>query len=163
MKNLIVSKLNRLWSSQKIRYLVIGGYNIVFGYGCFALLWWLFGQQLHYIVLLTISHILSVINAYLGYRLFVFQTKGKWLKEFFKFNVVYLGTFTINLVALPVLIEEFKLHALIAQALIIVITVLASYVMHNKITFKKQLDAKQKAPASKRRKKTKQRNKRRKK
>ncbi len=152
-----------LWSSKKIRYLVIGGYNTIFGYGCFAFLWWLFGQQLHYIVLLTISHILSVINAYLGYRLFVFQRKGKWLKEFFKFNLVYLGTFAINLVALPVLIEEFKLHALIAQALIIIITVFASYIIHNKITFKKQPDTKQKPTASKRRKKTKKRNKRRKK
>jgi putative flippase GtrA len=158
-----VSKLNTLWSSQKIRYLVIGGYNTVFGYGCFALLWWLFSQQLHYIVLLTISHILSVINAYMGYRLFVFQSKGKWLKEFFKFNLVYLGTFAINLVALPVLIEEFKVHALIAQALIIVITVLASYVIHNKITFKKQPDTKQKSRVSKRRNQTKKRNKRRKK
>jgi putative flippase GtrA len=152
-----VSRFYKLWSNQKIRYLVIGGYNTLFGYGCFALLWWMFGQKLHYIILLIISHILSVINAYLGYRLFVFQTKGKWLKEFFKFNLVYLGTFAINLFALPILIEEFKLHALIAQALIIVITVIASYVIHNKITFKKQPDTQQKTLATKRCKKTKKR------
>lgn len=146
-----------LWCSQKIRYLVVGGYNTLFGYGCFALLWWFFGQQIHYLVLLLLSHIFSVINAYLGYKLFVFQTKGKWLIEFLKFNLVYLGTFAINLVALPILIEEFKLHALISQALIILITVIASYVVHNKITFKKLAETKPKYQRARRRKKTKKR------
>jgi putative flippase GtrA len=157
----MILMLKNLWNNQKIRYLIIGGYNTAFGYGCFALLWWIFDTKLHYIILLTISHILSVINAYLGYRLLVFKTKGKWLKEFIKFNLVYLGSFAINLLALPILIENFKLHPLFAQALIIGTTVITSYVLHNKVTFKKQPELKKKSPNK--RKKTKKRNKRRKK
>lgn len=122
---------------------MVGGYNTAFGYGVFALLWWFLNNKFHYIVLLLISHFLSVINAYLGYRLVVFRAKGAWLYEFFKFNLVYLGSFGINLVSLPILIEEFKVHPLIAQAIIIATTVILSYVLHSRVTFKKRKDSQQ--------------------
>ena len=133
----MASIAQRIWHNQKFRYLLVGGYNTAFGYGVFALLWWQLNQELHYIVLLTISHILAVTNAYLGYRHFVFKTQGRWLKEYLRFNLVYLGSFIFNLISLPFIIEHFKIHPLVAQAVILSVTVVINYVVHKRVTFKK--------------------------
>lgn len=137
----MASIAHKIWHNQKFRYLLVGGYNTAFGYGVFALLWWQLNQELHYIVLLTISHVLAVTNAYLGYRHFVFKTKGRWLKEYLRFNVVYLGSFVFNLISLPFVIEHFKIHPLVAQAIILSFTVVISYVVHKRVTFKKAKEA----------------------
>lgn len=154
----LIASISVLWHNQKIRYLVVGGYNTAFGYGCFALLWWLFHQKLHYIILLLISHVLSVINAYLGHRKLVFRSNGQWFKEFLKFNVVYLASLIFNLIALPVLVSECNLHPLLGQAIVMVVTVILSYTMHNNVTFKRSAESNFKKSVH--RKKTKKRNRR---
>ncbi|WP_026604247.1 GtrA family protein [Methylomonas sp. MO1] len=127
----------RFWGNEKIRYLFVGLYNTAFGYGFFAVIWFFLHHDLHYVGLLIISHFVSVINAYLGYRIYVFRVKGRWLKEFFRFNMVYLGAFGFNLIALPLLVERLNLHTLIAQAIIVSITVISSYILHRRFSFKK--------------------------
>lgn len=128
----------RFWKNEKVRYLFVGLYNTAFGYGFFAVIWFFLHHEVHYIGLLTISHFISVINAYLGYRIYVFRVKGRWLKEFFRFNMVYLGAFGFNLISLPFLIEKLNMHALIAQAIIVSITIISSYILHRRFSFKKQ-------------------------
>jgi putative flippase GtrA len=122
--------------NDKIRYLLIGGYNTIIGYGVFVALWLLWGQSLHYIGVLVFSHVISVTNAFFAYRILVFRKKGGAWGDFFKFNMVYLGAFGFNLLALPVLIEGAGFHPLVAQALLVVVTVVASYVLHRRFSFK---------------------------
>lgn len=128
---------NRAWNNEKFRYLFIGAYNTVFGYSAFATLWYFLGHSTHYLGLLTVSHFLSVTNAYLGYRIIVFRLKGRWIKEFLRFNMVYVATFGFNLAAFFLLIENFNMHPLIAQAIIVTITIVSSYILHRRISFKK--------------------------
>ncbi|OAI04617.1 hypothetical protein A1353_12755 [Methylomonas methanica] len=134
----MASIVKRIWDNEKIRYLLVGGYNTAFGYGVFVVLWFFYHHNLHYVELLVISHIVSVINAYLGYRIVVFRVRGRWLTEFFRFNLVYLGTFGFNLVMLPILIEKLHYHPVISQAFIVVTTVVVSYFLHGRFSFKKQ-------------------------
>ncbi|MDH2915654.1 MAG: GtrA family protein [Gallionella sp.] len=128
--------LKRAWHNDKFRYLAIGGYNTIVGYGVFAVLWIFWGHTLHYITALVISHIISVINAFYAYRVLVFRKKGDVWNDFVKFNMVYLGAFLFNLLALPVLIEGANLQPLLAQALLVILTVLASYILHRRFTFR---------------------------
>ena len=130
--------IRKIWHNEKFRYLVIGTYNTFFGYGVFAVLWILWGFSLHYIAILGISHIISVINAFLGYRILVFRKKGAVWCDFFRFNLVYLGAFVFNILALPVLIELLKFHTLVAQALVVILTVVTSYLLHRRFSFKVQ-------------------------
>ena len=128
--------VSKIWDNEKIRYLIIGGYNTFIGYGVFALLWMLFGHSLHYITILLIAHIASVINAFLGYKFFVFRKEaGAWV-DFMRFNLVYLGALVFNILALPVLIELLNLRPLIAQAILISVTVLISYFLHGRFSFR---------------------------
>ena len=60
---------------QGIRYVIVGGWNTVFGVGCYTLLLIIFGQK-HYLLLGIFSNIIAVTNAFLCYKYFVFKTKG---------------------------------------------------------------------------------------
>ncbi len=121
---------------QKIRYLAIGGWNTVFGYGIFVILnLWLSGD-VNYLIILTISYIFSITNAYIGYKFFVFQTKGNILREYFRFYFVYGGAFIFNLVTLPLFVELLMLNMYAAQAVVTILTILGSYVLHKNFSFK---------------------------
>jgi putative flippase GtrA len=128
--------IRKAWINQKFRYLIIGGYNTIFGYGVFALLWLLWGQTLNYIVILIISQVIAVTNAFFSYRILVFRKKGGGWSDFTRFNAVYLGAFIFNVLALPVLIEGINIHPLVAQALLVIVTVVASYLMHRRFSFR---------------------------
>lgn len=128
--------IRKAWFNEKFRYLIIGAYNTFIGYGVFALLWMLFGQSFHYIVILAISHIISVTNAFFAYRILVFRKKGAVRGDFLRFNMVYLGAFLFNILALPVLIEGANLRPLVAQALVVIVTVITSYLLHRRFSFR---------------------------
>src|SRR3954470_22951283 len=70
---------------EQVLYLVVGGWNTVFGYGVWALLQALLGNRLHYLVIVLIAWPIAVLNAYLGYRLVVFRSRGSILREFPRF------------------------------------------------------------------------------
>lgn len=125
-------------NNEKVRYLLVGGYNTAFGYILFVLLLMLFKGQAHYLILLIISHVVSVTNAFLSYKFLVFKTREPWLPEFFKFNMVYLGVLLINLIALPIMVNFLVIRPAIAQAWFVVITVIISYLGHKRFSFKPQ-------------------------
>jgi putative flippase GtrA len=128
--------IRKAWSNEKFRYLLIGAYNTAVGYGVFALLWMLWGQSLHYIVILALSHIIAVTNAFFGYRIFVFRKRGTVWGDFFRFNLVYLGAFVLNIMALPILIDGLNFHPLLAQGLVVIVTVVISYILHRRFSFR---------------------------
>ncbi|MDP3588628.1 MAG: GtrA family protein [Sulfuricurvum sp.] len=121
---------------QKIRYLIIGGWNTVFGYGAFAALYFWFADSIHYLVILSISYILSITNAYIGYKLFVFRTKGNIFREYLRFYVVYGVSFLFNMAALPLFVEILNLNMYVSQAVVTIITILGSYMLHKNFSFK---------------------------
>ena len=128
--------IRKAWHNEKIRYILIGAFNTFFGYSIFAALWMLWGQSLHYVVILALSHAIAVTNAFFGYRILVFRKTGGAWKDFVRFNMVYLGAFIFNILALPILIEVVNLHPLVAQALLVIVTVVASYLLHRRFSFK---------------------------
>ena len=87
-------------------------------------------------MLLTIPvNIASITNAFLCYKLFVFRTKGNWLKEYFKCYLVY-GTGTLaGMGLLWLLVMLFKLNPVIANFLSTAVVVTASYFGHKYFSF----------------------------
>lgn len=124
---------------QKIRYLIVGGWNTLFGYGVFAALYFWLEGLVHYLIILSISYVVSITNAYVGYKLFVFRTRGNILREYFRFYIVYGVSFIFNLLSLPLFVEMLKFNMYVAQAIVTIITILGSYVLHQKFSFKAAL------------------------
>lgn len=123
---------------EQILYLVVGGWNTLFGYLVWALLQYLLHDYLFYLVILVIAWFPSVINAYFGYRWFVFRTKGPIWRELPRFSLVYVGTLVTGLVALPILLHVLPFTIYVTQALYTAVMVVVSYVSHKYFSFGKR-------------------------
>jgi putative flippase GtrA len=75
------------------RYLLVGAWNTLFGYGSYALLTAILTPVIPhgYIVASVISSLLNISVSFLGYKWFVFKTKGNYLREWIRCVGVYSG------------------------------------------------------------------------
>jgi putative flippase GtrA len=131
------SSLRALLDRPIIRFGIVGVFNSAFVYGVFAGLQVTIGESVHYLVLLGISHVIGVLEAYLLARWLVFQVQGRWWQGLLRFWSVYLVALGINVVALPLLVELVHLPVLPAQALITATTALGSFFAHRSFTFRR--------------------------
>jgi putative flippase GtrA len=121
---------------EQILYLVVGGWNTVFGYAVWAVLQYLLGSHIHYLLVVILSWPLAVLNAYLGYRLVVFQSRGSVLRELPRFSLVYLATLFANLALLPVALNVLPFNIYVIQAVFTAAVVVVSYLGHKYYSFR---------------------------
>jgi len=121
---------------EQLLYLVSGVWNTVFGFGVWALLQYLLGSYLPYLVVLLLAWPPAVLNAYLAYRYIVFRSRGPVLKEFPRFSLVYLATLLVNLALLPIALRVLPFTIYVVQALFAVAVVVCSYLGHKYFSFR---------------------------
>lgn len=120
---------------EQILYLVIGGWNTVVGYAVWAALQYLLGSQLHYLLIVLLSWPIAVLNAYLGYRLVVFRSRGSIIRELPRFSLVYLATLAANLALLPFALATLPFNIYMIQALLTAAVIVVSYIGHRYFSF----------------------------
>ena len=113
--------LLRIVRDQRVAFLMVGGINTVVGFLCFAGFLALLGQQ-RYLLALVFAHVVAVLIAFVLYRFVVFRVRGHVLADLWRFETVYLSALAVNFVLLPLLVEFVHLPALLAQALIVLVT-----------------------------------------
>jgi putative flippase GtrA len=74
--------------------------------------------------------------SFLTYKFFVFRTKNNWLKEYLRSYIIYGGVALISLCILWLAVDFLKMPFWIAQALVMSVGVLSSYIGHDRFTFK---------------------------
>ena len=121
---------------QVRRFAIVGVVNSVFGFGVFAGLQLTIGRSVHYLVILLISHVVSVLEAYVLQRWLVFRVSGRWWQDLARFWSVYLVALAINLVALPLLVEIAHVSVLPAQAIVMLGVAMGTFVAHRSFTFR---------------------------
>jgi len=121
---------------QRVAFLSIGAVNTGVGFLCFAGFLALLGQQ-RYMATLVCAHIVSVLIAFVLYRYVVFRVRGHLLRDLWRFETVYLVALAVNLAMLPLLVQLAHLPVLLAQALILVVTALISWVGHKHFSFRR--------------------------
>lgn len=124
-------------TKQGIRYVLVGIWNTIFGYGLFAVLEITLGHRIPYIVILVVAQVVATFVAYLLYRWLVFKVTGHFWRDLWRFSLVYVGAFAVNLVLLPVFVGVFGINVLIAQAVIVGGTVIASFLAHRNFSFRR--------------------------
>ena len=127
------------------RYLLVGAFNTVFGYSLFAVLnYSLQGLGSYsYMLASLLSNLIAITVAFLGYKWFVFKTKGKYLPEWIRCVAVYSSGMLLTLAGLPVLVPLLRrvmVHQpqgapYVAAAIMAVVTVIASFFGHKHISF----------------------------
>lgn len=135
MYNNLVKKLLKK-HEEKIKYLIIGFWNTIFGISCFIGLYYLLNKFIYYQIIVVVSYIIGITNNYICYKLFVFKTKGSYLREYFRFYLVYVPALLINLGLLYIAVQQFKAKVVFAQVIITLIIIIISYLGHKYFTFK---------------------------
>ena len=127
------------------RYVLIGVWNTVFGYGTFALFTALLNRYMpaSYLAGSLIASVLNITVSFLGYKWFVFKTKGNYLREWMRCNVVYGTTTLIGIMLLPVFVFGFRkslgLDAAapyVAGATVTGLNVIISFLGHRNFSFR---------------------------
>jgi putative flippase GtrA len=121
---------------EQLLYLVVGGWNTVFGYGVWALMQYVLGDYLPYLVVLLLAWPINVLNAYLGYRYIVFRSRRPVLRELPRFSLVYVVALVANLALLPVAIKALPFTIYVDQALFIGVVFACSYLGHKYFSFR---------------------------
>lgn len=127
------------------RYLIVGLWNTAFGYSTFALLTAVLDRYIpaSYLVASLLSSVLNITVSFLGYKWFVFKTKGNYLKEWTRCLIVYSGSILLGLALLPpsvfvvaYLTESPRAAPYIAGALLMGVQVILSFLGHKTFSFK---------------------------
>ena len=129
--------------ATKIRFVVVGIWNTLFGYGIFIgierLLTYVFEKRsTAYMTAMVLSNIFAIINAFIFHKRFTFQSQTRGIavvSEFIRFSTTYVFTFFLSLILLPVFVEIFLVTPEIGGALVILICTVVSYVGHTKFSF----------------------------
>jgi putative flippase GtrA len=120
---------------EQLLYLVVGAWNTVFGYSVWALMQYVLGDTLNYLIIVLLSWPIAVLNAYIGYRYIVFRSRGPILRELPRFSLVYVATLLANLALLPIALRVLPFSIYIDQAIFLAIVVVGSYLGHKYYSF----------------------------
>ncbi len=133
--------------TQFARYLLVGTWNTLFGYGTFALFTALLTPLFPYayIAAIALSSVLNITVAYLGYKWFVFRTKGNYLCEWARCVAVYSSAIILGMILLPVVVLALRRSTgmttsapYIAGAILTACNTVYSFLGHKKFSFRPQ-------------------------
>lgn len=131
---IMMSLLKSVIRHEKVKFLIIGGYNTLFSLILGNLMYYFL--PLNYTIIAIALYIISVTNSYMTYKIFLFKTKGNILKELIRANITYLSTFCLNLFLMFVFVSILQMEKIIAFNIASVIVVIVIYTMHKFFTFK---------------------------
>jgi putative flippase GtrA len=141
----VASLTSHIPAGQFARYLVVGLWNTLFGYVSFAALTAAFTPVIpySYVAASVLSSLLSITIAFLGYKFFVFKTKGNYLREWTRCVVIYSGSILIGVILLPILVgvirhttAYYRAAPYIAGAVLTAFGVIYSFFGHKKYSFR---------------------------
>lgn len=130
--------LIRLIGDRRIAYLLVGGFNTVFGFALFVGFHLVFGDGFwNYMLTLACTHVISVLTAFTLHRRFVFDVHGHLWLDLARFETVNLGMLGLNAVLLPLFVEVVGLGVILAQLVAGVVIVITSYLGHSLFSFRR--------------------------
>jgi putative flippase GtrA len=131
------SRLTRLAQDQRVVFLVVGAVNTAFGFAVFTALQLTLGRVAHYLLVLAISHVIGVFEAFLLYRRRVFKVEGNFLIDLLRFESVNVSTLITNAVLLPLLVEVAAVPVIPAQAVVVAANAVISFFGHKHFSFRR--------------------------
>jgi len=136
--------LLRMVRDQRVAFLLIGAFNTGVGFLLFVFFDFTVGRAVDESVnriagslaTLACAHVVAVLIAFVMYRRFVFIVRGHVWRDLIRFQAVYLISTGVNAVVLPILVE-LGFDRILAQLMILVVTVIISYVGHKYFSFRR--------------------------
>lgn len=122
------------------KYILVGGCNFVFGYFIGVSLYLALIDYCNIILIAIISNIFGITFSFLTYRKYVFESKKKWIKEYFKCYLVYGSSAALSIVLIWIFVGKLELNIWIGQAFSLILISVASFFGHRNFTFNSKYD-----------------------
>ena len=131
---------------QKMRFLLVGGFNTVFAYLVLNLFNILFSLLLKDTLspvaianfALIIQYILTINVSFITMRYYVFQSHGNWRKEWLKAWSVYIFLYLINAPILTFMMAVLGWSTWLAQGLYLIFSTIITFLLHKYYSFRKK-------------------------
>lgn len=121
--------------SDKIRFLVVGGFNAGVSYLIYSAFCLILGETAYQIALALAWAISSVIS-YTTQKFLVFEGKGNWFKEYIKCCTTWFFSYLINAGLLEFIVKILHLNVFIAQIIATLTAAVFTYIFFKKFAFK---------------------------
>lgn len=135
----MIHKLKRLYSRlfgcRQMRYIAAGGVNFMFGYFMSVAIYYNLRQYLCLIGISIIANIICISFSFISYKLFVFRTRGNWMREYLRCYIVYGSGAVISIFCIWLMVDVVNIRFWIAQGMVLIIIVVISYFAHCRFSF----------------------------
>ena len=141
--------LEKMWFKwpQKLRFLLVGGFNTVFAYMLlnflnisFLWMWPDASKVLLANIALFVQYLISINVSFMTMRYYVFQSRGKFVKECLKAWSVYIFLYLINAPVLTFLMVQLKWDVWFAQAVYLILSTILTFVLHKYYSFRESTE-----------------------
>lgn len=118
-----------------ISYLVVGAWNTAFGYAATVGILYLLRGSSHITVNAMLASVVCISMSFITYKIFVFKTKGQWIREYLKCYVVYGGTSLLGIVGLWWFVDVLSIPIWLSQLILMTFSVVVGFIGHSTFTF----------------------------
>jgi putative flippase GtrA len=137
---------------EKLRFLVVGGWNTVFSmaalwvlerlvpYGKGSVLGAAVGVVAAKQIVLTIAWVVGVTHNLFTFKLLVFRTTGRWLAEYLRMYGVYAATFVVQSLMVQAISAWLGWSLFASNVPTILVVMVLSYIGHKYFTFRRPED-----------------------
>lgn len=138
-----------LWFSfpEKLRFLLVGGFNTVFAWSVLAGLDWCLGKmntsmgwnfQKIWVAnaALVLQYIITINFSFITMRYYVFRSKGNIVGEWLKAWSVYIFIYLINAPSMSFLMWAFGFEAWQAQGIYLIFSTIITFILHKYYSFR---------------------------
>ena len=123
-----------------LRFLLIGGWNTLFGVGLYAVAYRLYGVRVHYLLLTVPVQFLAITQAFLCYKFLVFRVRrSAWFAEYLRCFLVYGLSALLTTALLWLCVAMLHLSPILGNLAATAIVTVISFLGHQAFTFRRKL------------------------
>lgn len=121
--------------SDKIRFLIVGGFNAGVSYLIYSALCIILGESAYQIALAFAWAISSVVS-FTTQKFLVFKGSGNWMKEYIKCCTTWVFSYLINAGLLEFIVKIMHLNVFVAQIIATLAAAVFTYILFKKFAFR---------------------------
>jgi putative flippase GtrA len=121
---------------RETKFILVGIANTLFNWLVFVGLQFLLGRNF-YILSLILMYVLGSIVGFYLYRTFVFKAQGNVFRSFYRFQLISIPPFLLNVLYLPLVVIFLGISPVIGQTIFMILNAIWSYLGHRFFSFRK--------------------------
>lgn len=134
----MLEKIKNSWFnlSDKIRFLLVGGFNAGVSYILYSLICLIAGEQ-YYQASLATAWVVSSVVSFTTQRCFVFNVEGNLIKQYFRCCTTWVFSYIINATLLEIFVQKLQINVYVSQILATGICAIFTYILFKTFAFRR--------------------------